>query len=42
MRKQRDITINVINNKKINYERLANFFANKYSEEFKNAQKQKS
>lgn len=31
-RKERDITIKVINNKKINTDRLIRFFANKYSE----------
>lgn len=33
MRKEREITIKVIENKKINYNRLAEFFAKKYSEE---------
>lgn len=32
MRKERDIIINVIENKKINTNRLAEFFARKYSE----------
>lgn len=31
-RKDRDITIKVIENKKINTNRLANYFARKYSE----------
>ena len=32
MRKEREITIKVIENKKVNYNRLAEFFARKYSE----------
>lgn len=32
MRKERDITIKVIENKKININRLSEFFARKYSE----------
>lgn len=32
MRKEREITIKVIENKKINIERLARFFADKYNE----------
>ena len=32
MRKERNITINVIKNNKINYHRLAEYFARKYSE----------
>lgn len=32
MRKERKITIKVIENSKINYRRLAEFFARKYSE----------
>jgi hypothetical protein len=32
LRKEREITINVIENKKINIDRLAKFFANKYNE----------
>lgn len=32
MKKERDITIKVINNKKANMNRLAEFFARKYSE----------
>lgn len=32
MRKEREITIKVIENKKINCNRLAEFFARKYSE----------
>ena len=32
MKKERDITIKVINNNKINNRRLAEFFAKKYSE----------
>ena len=32
MRKERDIIINVIDNKNINMYRLAEFFARKYSE----------
>lgn len=31
-RKEREITINVIENKKININKLAEFFARKYSE----------
>lgn len=36
MRKEREITIKVINNNKINYNRLAEFFAKKYSEKYIN------
>lgn len=32
MRKEREITIKVINDKNINYRKLAEFFARKYSE----------
>jgi hypothetical protein len=32
MKKEREITVKVINNKKINTNRLAEFFARKYSE----------
>lgn len=32
MRKERDITVKVIENKKININRLVEFFARKYSE----------
>lgn len=32
MRKEREITIKVIENKKVNYNRLAEFFARKYSD----------
>lgn len=32
MKKEREITIKVIENKKININRLADFFARKYSE----------
>lgn len=32
MKKERDITINVINNKKVNINRLAEYFSRKYSE----------
>jgi hypothetical protein len=32
LKKKRDITIKVIENKKINYSRLADFFAQKYNE----------
>ena len=32
MKKEREITIKVIDNKKINYHRLVKFFARKYSE----------
>lgn len=32
MRKEREITIKIIENKKINIQRLADFFASKYSE----------
>ena len=32
MRKEREITINVIESKKINIDRLARFFADKYNE----------
>ena len=33
MRKERVITINVIENKKVNYNKLVEFFARKYSEQ---------
>lgn len=36
MKKERGITIKVIENKKINYNKLANFFARKYSEKYIN------
>lgn len=36
MRKERSITIKVIKNKNINYNKLANFFARKYSEKYIN------
>ena len=42
MRKEREITIKVIENNKINYQRLVNFFANKYSEKSENIQKNKA
>lgn len=32
MKKEREITIKVIENKKINYNKLAEFFARKYAE----------
>jgi hypothetical protein len=32
MKKEREITINVINNNNMNYKKLANFFARKHSE----------
>lgn len=32
MRKEREITIKVIDNNKINYRKLAEYFARKYSE----------
>lgn len=32
MRKERDVTVKVINNNKINYHKLAEYFARKYSE----------
>ena len=35
MRKERKITIKVIENNKINYNRLIKFFAKKYSENIK-------
>ena len=38
MRKERDITIKLIQNNKINSRRLAEFFARKYSEEAANSQ----
>ena len=34
MRRERDITIKVIENKKININRLAKFFADKYYEKY--------
>lgn len=34
MRKEREITINVIDNKKINTNRLVEYFARKYSEKY--------
>lgn len=36
MRKKRSITIKVIENKKIYYNKLADFFARKYSEKYIN------
>lgn len=36
MKKERDITIKVISNNKINMNRLAEFFARKYSEKYIN------
>lgn len=36
MRKERSITIKVIKNKNMNYNKLANFFARKYSEKYIN------
>jgi hypothetical protein len=42
MIKGRDITINVINEKRINYKRLAEFFAMKYTEKSKDNLKEKS
>lgn len=36
MRKEREITIKVIENKKININRLVDYFARKYSENLKN------
>lgn len=41
MRKEREITIKVIENDKINYRKLASFFARKYSEKIKDAHKEK-
>lgn len=35
MKKEREMTIKVIENKKINFNRLADFFARKYSEKLK-------
>lgn len=35
MKREREITIKVINNKKININMLVNFFAKKYSENIK-------
>lgn len=34
MRKEREITIKVIENKRININRLAKFFANKHNEKY--------
>lgn len=34
MKKERDITIKVIENKNISYNRLANYFARKYNEKY--------
>ena len=42
MRKERDITIKVIEGNKINYNRLADYFAKKYSEKIKNMHKNTS
>lgn len=42
MRKEREITVNVINEKRINYRRLAEFFAMKYTEKSKDNLKEKS
>lgn len=42
MRKEREITIKVIENKKINNHRLAEFFARKYSEKDTEKQNTKS
>lgn len=42
MRKGRDITIKVIKNESINYRRIASYFAQKFSEENKNIQNEKS
>lgn len=42
MRKERDITIKVIENNHINYKKIALYFAQKFIEENKNAQKKKS
>lgn len=36
MRKERSITIKVIKNKNINHNKLADFFARKYSEKYIN------
>ena len=36
MKKERNITIKVIENKKTNYNKLAYFFAKKYSEKYIN------
>ena len=41
MRKEREITIKVIENKKINISRLAEFFARKYSESTSENRKKK-
>ena len=41
-RKERNITIKVIENKKINTNRLANFFARKYNEKYIEKQNEKS
>jgi len=42
MRKEREITIKVIENKKININRLAEYFARKYGEKNINKQNEKS
>lgn len=42
MKKGRDITVNVINEKRISYRRLAEFFATKYTEKSKDNLKEKS
>lgn len=34
MKKERDITINVINNKKVNINRLAEYFSRRYTEKY--------
>lgn len=39
MKREREITINVIENNKIYYHKLANFFARKFSERIKNESK---
>lgn len=36
MKKERDITIKVINNKKVNMNRLAEYFSRKYTEKHTN------
>ena len=41
MKKEREITIQFINNKNINYDRLAKFFARKYSENTNKNRKKK-
>lgn len=42
MRKEREITIKVINTNVINNKRMAEFFAKKYTEEEKDVQNKKS